>query len=126
MRKLGFILLIACAVSAQAQVRESVTVEVVQVPVYITSSDGKPVTGLTKDAFQLLVDGHPQPIEYFDTFDFASAQPGGQPSAERPRRERRLYLLLFDLSFATPGSIGRAQRAAREADAHSNAATDYF
>lgn len=126
MRKLGFVLLIACAISAQAQVRESVTVEVVQVPVYITTSDGKPVTGLTKDAFQLSVDGHPQPIEYFDTFDFASAQAGTQSPVERPRRERRLYLLLFDLSFATPGTIGRAQRAAREAVARSNPATDLF
>jgi len=124
LRKLRFILLIACALSSQAQVRESVTVEVVQVPVYVTTSDGKPVTGLTKDAFQLSVDGHPQPIEYFDTFDFASAQPGTQ--AERPRRERRLYLLLFDLSFATPGTIGRAQHAAMQAVAHSNAATDFF
>jgi VWFA-related protein len=124
LRKLGFILLVACAFSAQAQVRESVTVEVVQVPVYVTTSDGKPVTGLTKDAFQLSVDGHPQPIEYFDTFDFASAQPG--PQAERSRRERRLYLLLFDLSFATPGTLGRAQRAAREAVLHSNPATDLF
>lgn len=126
MRKLGFILLIAAALSAQAQVRESVTVEVVQVPVYITTSDGKPVTGLTKDAFQLSVDGHPQPIEYFDTFDFGAAQPGAPAPAERTRRERRLYLLLFDLSFATPGSIGRAQRAAQQAVAHSNPATDLF
>jgi len=118
--------LIACALSAQAQVRESVTVEVVQVPVYVTTSDGKPVTGLTKDAFQLSVDGHPQPIEYFDTFDFGTAQPGAPVPAERTRRERRLYLLLFDLSFATPGSIGRAQRAAETAVAHSNPATDLF
>jgi VWFA-related protein len=125
LRKLGFVLLIACALSAQAQVRESVTVEVVQVPVYVTTSDGKPVTGLTKDAFQLSVDGHPQPIEYFDTFDFGTAT-GGPAPAERTRRERRLYLLLFDLSFATPGSIGRAQRAAEQAVMHSNPATDLF
>ncbi|HSY50816.1 MAG TPA: VWA domain-containing protein [Thermoanaerobaculia bacterium] len=126
MRALGIILLAACALSASAQVRESVTVEVVQVPVYVTTSDGKPVTGLTRDAFQLSIDGHPQPIEYFDTFDFASAQAGAPVAAERPRRERRLYLLLFDLTFATPGSIGRAQKAAEQAVVHSNPATDFF
>jgi VWFA-related protein len=126
LRRLTIILLAACAFSAQAQVRESVTVEVVQVPVYVTTSDGKPVTGLTKDAFQLSVDGHPQAIEYFDTYDFASALPGSQQPAERPRRERRLYLLLFDLSFATPATIARAQHAAQQAVAHSNPATDFF
>src|SRR5258706_517029 len=118
-------LLVACAFSAQAQVRESMTVEVVQVPVYVTTSDGKPVTGLKKDAFQLSVDGHPQPIDYFDTFDFAAAT--SEPQAlERPRRERRLYLLLFDLTFATPPTIARAQHAAEQAVTHSNPATDLF
>ena len=33
-----------------AQVRESLTVEVVEVPVYITSSDGKPIRGLARGA----------------------------------------------------------------------------
>lgn len=127
MRTLGIVLLAACAFSANAQVRESMTVEVVQVPVYVTTSDGKPITGLTRDAFQLSVDGHPQPIEYFDTFDFASSAKAGTPqTAEHLRRERRLYLLLFDLTFATPGTIGRAQRAAEQAVAHSNPATDFF
>jgi VWFA-related protein len=125
LRKLGIALLVACAFSAQAQVRESMTVEVVQVPVYVTTSDGKPVTGLKKDAFQLSVDGHPQPIDYFDTFDFAAAT--SEPQAlERPRRERRLYLLLFDLTFATPPTIARAQHAAEQAVTHSNPATDLF
>jgi VWFA-related protein len=113
------------AFSAAGQVRESMTVEVVQVPVYVTTSDGKPVMGLTKDAFQLSVDGHPQAIEYFDAFDFASA-PAGPQAVERPRRERRLYLLLFDLTFATPPRIARAQHAAEEAVAHSNPTTDFF
>jgi VWFA-related protein len=118
-------LLVACAFSAQAQVRESMTVEVVQVPVYVTTSDGKPVTGLKKDAFQLSVDGHPQAIDYFDTFDFAAAT-SEPPALERPRRERRLYLLLFDLTFATPPTIARAQHAAEQAVTHSNPATDLF
>src|SRR5207244_12329128 len=44
----------------------------------------------------------------------------------RPLRERRLYLLLFDLSFATPAKVVRAQRAAEESIKHSNPDTDYF
>jgi VWFA-related protein len=113
------------AFSAAGQVRENMTVEVVQVPVYVTTSDGKPVTGLKKDAFQLSVDGHPQAIDYFDTFDFAAAT-SEPPAIERLRRERRLYLLLFDLTFATPPAIARAQHAAEQAVAHSNPATDLF
>jgi VWFA-related protein len=111
--------------SAAGQVGEKMTVEVVQVPVYVTSSDGRPVLGLTKESFQLFVDGHPQPIDYFDAVDFASA-PAGAASVERPRRERRLYLLLFDLTFATPPTIQRAQHAAEQAVEHSNPATDFF
>ena len=51
------------AADAHAQVRESMTVEVVEVPVYITTADGQPIRGLTRDAFQLFVDGRPQPID---------------------------------------------------------------
>jgi VWFA-related protein len=110
-----------------AQVRESVTVEVVEVPVYITTSDGQPLRGLTKDAFELFVDGRRQPIEYFDAVDFAAPAGAQQPQAPtRPLRDRRLYLLLFDLSFATPAKLVRAQRAAEQALAHSNPDTDYF
>ena len=128
MRFFASALVAAVAFSAAGQVRENLTVEVVEVPVYITSGDGKPVQGLTRDAFQLFVDGRPQAIEYFDAVDFATvpAVPAGQPAAERPRRERRLYLLLFDLTFATPSKIQRAQRAAQQAVTHSNPATDLF
>jgi VWFA-related protein len=127
LRYIAATLFAALAFSAAAQVRENLTVEVVEVPVYITSNDGKPVQGLTKDAFQLFVDGRPQPIEYFDAIDFASVPASQQqPAVERPRRERRLYLLLFDLTFATPAKIVRAQRAAEQAVAHSNPATDFF
>lgn len=117
---------IAFALCAAGQVRENVTVEVVQVPVYVTTSDGQPIRGLTKDSFQLSVDGHPQPVEYFDVIDFGTAPASGPQQVERPRRERRLYLLLFDLTFATPAKIVRAQRAAQQAVAHSNPATDFF
>lgn len=126
MLRIAAVAVAVVALSAAAQVRESVTVEIVQVPVYITTGDGHPVTGLTKDSFQLSVDGNPQPIEYFDVVDFAAAPAGNAPAVERPRRERRLYLLLFDLTFGTPARIARAQKAAREAVIHSNPATDLF
>jgi VWFA-related protein len=112
--------------TSAAQVRDNVTVEVVQVPVYVTTSDGQPVRGLTKDSFTLLVDGHPQPIDYFDVIDFAAIPGAQQTAVERPRRERRLYLFLFDITFATPAKLVRAQKAAEQAVTHSNPATDFF
>src|SRR5207247_9235762 len=57
--------------AALAPVRESVTVEVLEVPVYITTTDGKPIRGLAKDAFELFVDGKRQTIDYFEAVDFA-------------------------------------------------------
>lgn len=126
MKRVVPLLLLAC-LPLLGQVRESVTVELVEVPVYITTSDGKPLRGLTKSDFELFIDGRPIPVETFDAVDFAAAprvQAGGAPA--RPLRERRLYLLLFDLSFGTPAKLVRAQRAAEEALAHANPETDYF
>ena len=123
--KRALLLILLTATPALAQVRESVTVEVVEVPVYVTSSDGKPVRGLTKDAFELFVAGKKTAIDYFDAVDFA-ALPPEQPPVARPLRERRLYLLLFDLSVATPAKLARALKAAGQAVTHSNADTDLF
>ncbi len=94
---------------ARAQLSESTTVEIVQVPVYVTAH-GAPLTNLTRDNFQLFVNGKPQPVDYFDVMDFATlaAQPVRDP------RERRLYLLVFDTTFSFPNSLQRAQKAAEE------------
>jgi VWFA-related protein len=117
------------AIAASAQVHEQITVEAVDVPVYVFSH-GKPVRNLTKDDFELYVNGRRQPIDYFEAVDFAEAPPAAAlpentaapekaplaPHAEL--RERRLFLLLFDLVFKHPnfaayaGRIDRSRRAA--------------
>jgi VWFA-related protein len=103
--------------TAFADRREVTNVEVVQVPVYVTR-DGASVTGLTKDNFALFVNGKPQGIDYFDVIDFAAPaapapmQPEGTPPPLRDVRQRRLYVLLFDLVYSTPKTIARAQVAA--------------
>lgn len=93
-----------------AQVRESMTVEVIEVPVYVTDSAGKPIRNLPRDAFELRVDGKPQAVEFFDTVDVA-ATPAAAP---RPARERRLYLLLFDLAYSTAAELAHAQKSAEQ------------
>jgi VWFA-related protein len=94
------------ASAALAQVRDSVTVQVVEVPVHVISN-GEPVTGLTRDNFQLFVNGKPQAIDYFDSLDFAKLE----PEQVRDPRQRRLYTLVFDIT-STPNELQRSQHAA--------------
>lgn len=100
MKRLLVLLAVSLPLFAQYP-RESVTIEVVDVPVYV-SRGGSPVTNLTRDNFELYVNGKPQAIEYFEAAN-------GEMTA---LRDRRLYLLLFDVAFADPHAILRAQRAA--------------
>ncbi|HYU26944.1 MAG TPA: hypothetical protein VEO74_17170 [Thermoanaerobaculia bacterium] len=80
--------------------REVQNVEVVQVPVYVSTARGV-VTGLTRDNFELFVNGQPRPFDYFDVIDFAKIAPLATPAAPIDPRQRRLYVLLFDLYYAT-------------------------
>jgi len=60
-----FLVLLALAVlplQAQMPVIESIEVRVVNVDVVVTDRDGKPVTGLTKEDFEILEDKRPQKI----------------------------------------------------------------
>lgn len=106
--------------SAAPQHRETTTVEVVQIPVYVTSS-GSSVRGLTRDDFTLRVNGRTQKIDYFDVIDFSAL------SAEQVRdpRQRRLYVLTFDLANMAPYSMLRAKRAAEQYLAGAQP-SDYF
>ena len=118
--RLGSLVLLGALVlttGADAQaIRESLTVEVVDVPVYVTRG-GKPIEGLTRDDFELYVNGARQSIEYFDTLS------PSEPAASL--RERRLFLLLFDVAFTHPHSLTRAQRAAEHLVAQAQPG-DYF
>jgi VWFA-related protein len=113
------LLLAACAGIASAQTRESVTVNVVDVPVYV-SVNNQPVRNLKREDFELFVNGRKQPIDYFDTIALADA---AAPPADR--RERRLFLMLFDLAFTKPLALDRARRAAVTMIEHAPP-SDYF
>ena len=111
-------------VAIAAQVRENVTVELIEVPVYVTGAGGEPVRGLTKENFELRVNGKEQAIEYFDAIDFAA--PRDKSDGPRPARERHLYLFLFDRVYSIRAQLQRAQLAAIDAVEHSNRDTDLF
>jgi VWFA-related protein len=107
------------ASGATAQTRESITVQVVDVPVYVFSH-GKPIRNLTKADFELFVNGKRQAIDYFDPIEFAPSVGAALPRAEKPLaaapaadpRERRLFLLLFDLAYSRPAGFDHARKAA--------------
>jgi VWFA-related protein len=114
-RCLAPVLLLVLALPLFSASRETHTVEVVQVPVFVTR-DGASVSGLTRDNFELYVNGRARPFEYFDVYDFATAPPAPQAqgalAAPRDVRQRRLYVLLFDLVYSTPKAVARARVAA--------------
>jgi VWFA-related protein len=89
------------------QVSEKLTVTLVEVPVTVVDSSGNPVRGLKAENFQLSDDRGRHEITSFEAIDFAV------PEAQIGAVARRNFLLLFDLSNATPNKLGRAQKAAR-------------
>ena len=111
------LLLALLAVPLAAQTRESMTVQVVDVPVYVRRGS-EPVRGLTRDDFELFVNGKKQPIEYFDVLGEKAVEKavesadGSAVEPPAPLRERRLFLLVFDVAFTKPYYIGRARKSA--------------
>src|SRR6185436_18241596 len=97
-RRVALFLFLLASLSTTAQHRESVTVEVIDVPVYVVSGK-EPVRNLTRDDFELFVNGKRTAIEYFDTV--GDAAPPGAAGARPVLRERRLFVLLFDLAFTS-------------------------
>ncbi len=104
----GFVLLFTGL--ANAQLRETINVNLVEVPVTVVDRDGNPVRGLTADKFEMIDQGHKRTITSFDVIDFAS--PVKAASQLNPAA-RRSFLLLFDVSFSSPLGRTKAQEAAR-------------
>ena len=91
-------------------VRESARVSVVEVPVTVTGSDGKPVSGLKASDFELEEDGRRQTILSVDVVDLARHSQESE-SGGLPPLARRHFLFLFDFTFATPNEIARSRDA---------------
>jgi len=100
------------AASAVAQMRETVNVHIVEVPVSVVDSGGKPIRGLTAANFEVYDGGKKQAITSFDKVDFGSAEVVNAISPLNPAA-RRSFMLLFDLGYSAPRSLVRAQEAAR-------------
>lgn len=96
----------------QAQFSDTTTVTVVEVPVQVTSG-GNPLRDLTRDDFELLDGRKPVEITGFEMVDLSTVE-GKVTDEPVPVAARRHFLLLFDLRFSAPDSVGRAQEAAAD------------
>src|SRR3954454_23509980 len=113
MRCLGRIalLFLLATSAASAQVKETIDVHLVEVPVTVVDRNGNPVRGLTAANFELFDQGTKTPIGNFDAIDFeAEAIRSASPLNPSARRN---FVLLFDLSFSSPSGRNKAQEAAR-------------
>jgi VWFA-related protein len=110
MRSAALLILLAAS-SAVAQVRESIRVDLVEVPVTVVDHSGDPVRGLTRANFRLYDEGKERQITGFDVIDLAAKERQTALSPVNPAA-RRNFLLLFDLSFTSPRSRANAQEAA--------------
>ncbi|MEA2337331.1 MAG: hypothetical protein QOE82_1338 [Thermoanaerobaculia bacterium] len=113
MRCLGRValLLLLAASAVSAQVKETIDVHLVEVPVTVVDRAGNPVRGLTAANFELFDQGTKQPISNFEAIDFESE--GIRSSSPLNPSARRNFILLFDLSFSSPVGRSKAQEAAR-------------
>ncbi len=106
------LLLLLVAGSAAAQVKESITVSYVEVPVTVVDRSGDPIRGLTAANFEIVDEGKKRDISGFDTVDFTSVDSVKNVSALNPAA-RRNFLIVFDMTFSSPHTVTRAQDAAR-------------
>lgn len=91
-------------VRPSAQPRFSAAVDVVHLTATVTDPDGRAVTGLGRDDFEVLEDGRPRPITYFDNgrvpvslglaVDTSSSMEGEKLQAARAALDRFLFHLL--------------------------------
>ncbi|HEX8411964.1 MAG TPA: VWA domain-containing protein [Thermoanaerobaculia bacterium] len=102
-------LVVAAPLAFGQKIAESLEVTVVEVPVTVHER-GVAVRGLTKENFELLVDGKPVPVDYFEVVDLAKITDVRAPV---PAAAYRNFLLLFDVANAAPGTIQRAKDAAK-------------
>ena len=93
-------------------------VTLIEVPVNVTTKNGEPIRGLTRENFLIIDSGKEQDIEGVEVVDLKVIEP--QRSRDRglgerlPAVARRHFLLLFDLTFSRPSSVIKAREAARD------------
>jgi VWFA-related protein len=91
----------------------------VEVDVIVKDKDGRFVSGLTADDFEVLEEGRPQPIQHFYLITETAPAPGELPSTVvLPRSPdqtgRRVFLLIFDVEHLSAALVPKLKHAAME------------
>lgn len=99
--------------SQAGAVQEQAAVTVIEIPVNVIGKDGKPLAGLKAQDFTLYDDGKKVPISAVDVIDLSQPPPAAAPAApsavQVPAAARRLWLLVFDLTYTSPTGLLRAR-----------------
>ena len=115
----------AAAISQSAPAQSPPTfragVELVRLDVRVTDADGRPITDLRQDEFEV-VDGSSLPIVFFQHVqepegsfaETASHTVAGEVSTNQGAARGQLYLILFDQLHIAPGNEQRARLAAQK------------
>jgi hypothetical protein len=84
---------------------ETIDVEVVNVQVFVSDHSGRPIRGLGREDFELLVDGRPVPITNFYAGDEAEAAPEAGAAREAVPAAQRLTLVILvdDVNLSPQG-----------------------
>jgi VWFA-related protein len=113
-------------VAQQPPVRFRVDVSLVEIDAIVTDSTGKPVRGLAKDDFQVLVDGKPQEIAAFTMVDIPIARAEPPPGAGAPvfldpdvasnhdEFDGRIFVIVLDDLQTAVANTTHVRRAARQ------------
>ena len=104
---------LALPIAAQTpRVSEQLQVTLIEVPVNVVDRSGAAVRNLTLQNFELFDNGQRRSITHFDAIDLA-ADAKRESSASSAAAGARNFLILFDLSSSSPGTLARARDAAR-------------
>ncbi len=105
---------IAATAQSTPRLKEALSVTVVEIPVTVIDRNGSPVRGLTAANFEIVDEGRQVPIAYFEAIDHAKISDQKQAEDPLSASARRIFMLLFDMSYSSPGTIDRAREAAQK------------
>ena len=99
-----------CATTITHPLQEEAGVSIIEVPVYVTSHDGKPVSDLKAENFTLYEDGKKKDLVFAQLMGTGSV--GSLPNGIVESRGH--FILFFDLTFNQLGGLKRARDAAMQ------------
>jgi len=105
-------------------VREQASATLIEIPVNVLGRDGRPVSDLGAKDFELYVDDRKEALNAVEAIDLSAEPADGAAGEAVPASARRLWLLVFDLSYTSSSGLIRAREGARRFVTSSMPGTD--